>query len=139
MAKGRRSRAGISGWAVFFVIVVLLAAAGFYELYLQSIAPTISISSGSSSCSRITFLATNNNGVILHGWTATLKVSPRNQYITITPSSMAVAALAPHGTYSNRFDVSFAGAPTGQYQVQANLVNGTSTLATSNTVTCTIG
>lgn len=117
-------------------MVVLLAAAGFYELYLQSIAPTISISSGSSSCSRITFLVTNNNGVILHGWAATLKVSPPNQYITVTPSSTAVASLAPHGTYSNSFDVSFAGAPAGQYQVQVSLTNGTNTLATSNSITC---
>ena len=137
--KSSRRRAGISSWAVFFVIVVLLVAAAAYYLYTLSIAPTISISSGNSSCSSITFLVTNNNGVILHGWVATLKVNPPNQNIDVTPSSAVVAPLAPHGTYSNSFDVSFAGAPTGQYQVQANLINGTSTLATSNTITCTIG
>ena len=134
--QGKRSRAGISGWAVFLVIVVLLVAAAAYYLYQLSIAPTISISSDSSSCSTITFLVTNNNGVILHGWVATLKISPSNQYVIVAPSSTAVAALAPHGTYSNSFDVNFAGAPAGQYQAQASLVNGTNVLATSNSITC---
>jgi len=138
IGKKRRPRAGISGWAVFLVVVVLIFAAATYYLYQQSIAPTVSISSDNSSCSTITFLVTNNNGGILHGWVATLKISPPSQYIVVTPSSMAVAALAPHGTYSNTFDVSYVGAPAGQYQAQANLVNGTSTLATSNTITCTV-
>ena len=137
--KSKKTRRGISGTAVVLVLFVLMFAALFYVAYQESVAPKASISiSSNSSCSTIGFKVTNNDNRILHGWSVNLQVSPSDQHITVSPSSDNVIALAPKGTYSGSFGVSFSSAPPGNYQIKASLVNGTQSISTSNSITCSV-
>jgi hypothetical protein len=133
------TRRGVSGFAVLVILMIILGAAGVYLIYQQSLAPKaiISIFLG-QYCSPVKFVVTNQDSRILHGWTATLSVSPSDSQVSVNPASAAVIPLAPQGSYTGSFSISFGGAPPGIYQLKANLLNGTSTIATSNTLQCQV-
>lgn len=139
--KGKRQdRGGISATAVAVVLVIVVSIAGaVYVGYEQSLIPSAKISiKWGGTCSGLTFTVTNTGNKVLRVWSVNLETSPSGSGITWTPSTESVGKLGPQGQYSNSFVVSLAGTPPGTYKFTASLVNGSQTIATSNTLSCTL-
>jgi len=124
---------------ILVIVIIILACVAAYAILRTSSGEasiTISFVSKSGSCS-LTFNVINKASKILHGWTVSVKVSPAESNISVTPAAAPVIALAPQGSYNSTFTVTFVGVvPPGKYDLQANLLNGTKTIASSNTLSC---
>jgi len=125
---------------VLIVVIIILISVAAYSILqaARSGEASIAISflSKTGSCS-LSFRVTNNDNKILHGWTASIKISPVESNISVSPTLAPVYALAPQGSYNGTFTVTFVGVvPPGRYGLQATLLNGTITLANSNTLSC---
>jgi len=134
------TRRRIRGGMILVIVIIILACVAAYAILQASSSGeasiAISFASKSGSCS-LTFNVINKASKILHGWTVSVKVSPAESNISVTPAAAPVIALAPQGSYNSTFTVTFVGVvPPGKYDLQANLLNGTKTIASSNTLSC---
>jgi hypothetical protein len=136
----QNSRSGVSDGVIAIVLLLLAFAAFGYFLNQALNAPkaNITVSLG-ARCGTVNFQVTNTDSRILHGWSVKIEANPSGSGIVSSPVSAAVIALAPQGNYSGSFTVSYSGAPPGDYSLKATLVNGTQTIASSNTLTCKVG
>ena len=140
-----RSRRGIE--RVFVILSVLLL------LLVISIALIVSLSqseaarpkaaivlgASTNNCSRISFVVENQDTRIFHGWSVVPVITPTDSHIRISPDNYSIEVLGPRGNSTQRvFDVSLSGAPTGVYNLELNLVNGSSTIATSPSISCNV-
>ena len=136
LPKASRTR----GSVIIVAVVLVLACVAAYAILQASASgeATIAISfvSKTGSCS-LTFNVTNKANKILHGWVASVRVSPVESNISVTPALAPVIPLAPEGSYNATVTVTFVGVvPPGRYDLQASLLNGTRTIASSNTLSC---
>jgi hypothetical protein len=135
----RFQRTAISGLAISFGLLVVAFAAGGYFVYQAFTFPKAAVYISTHDCSTINYQVTNKDSRIFHGWAVEVVVTPSDSQITVSPEFAGVAALAPQGTSNGTISVAFAnGAPVGTYQISANLVNGSQTIATSNSLSCTL-
>jgi len=108
-------------------------------LYQQQAAPKAAIVISTSDCRTIGYEVINQDSRILHGWEVNVVVSPADSQIAVNPELAGVAALAPQGSVNGTVSIGYAsGTPVGTYQIVANLVNGTHTIASSNSLPCTL-
>jgi hypothetical protein len=132
-------RPAISAIGAAAVLLVLASAAGGYVLYQQETAPKAAIFISTTDCGTISYEVINQDSRILSGWGVNVVVTPADSHILVNPQVAGVVALAPQGSANGTVSVTFAnGSPVGTYQVVANLVNGTNTIATSNSIPCSL-
>lgn len=139
MMVGRRRR-GVE-WTtaaviLFFLLILVSFAYLGYQVFTKPRASiVINFSPG---CSSVVYTVSNDDSRILHGWSVVLTVSPSGSGITMTPGASSVQPLAPGGNATSSFTMNYSGAPRGNYQVVANLVNDTQSIAVSPSITCTV-
>ena len=133
------ARPAVSSAGAAFALLLVAFAAGGYVLYQQQAAPKAAIVISTSDCRTIGYEVINQDSRILHGWEVNVVVSPADSQIAVSPELAGVAALAPQGTVNGTVSIGYAsGTPVGTYQIVANLVNGTHTIASSNSLPCTL-
>lgn len=134
-----KDRTGVSTLAVLLVLFIVGMGGIVYLGYEQSLIPSakISITLG-NQCTPVAFKVTNTDNKVLRVWSVNLAATPSGSGIAWSPSSESVGVLGPQGQYSGSFAMSFAGAPPGTYKFTATLVNGSQTIATSNSLSCTV-
>jgi hypothetical protein len=133
------TRPAVSSAGAALLLILVAFAAGGYVLYQQQTAPKAAIFISTSDCGTISYKVTNQDSRILHGWGVNVVVSPADSQIAVSPELAGVAALAPQGSMNGRVSISYAsGTPVGTYQIMANLVNGTHTIASSNSLPCSL-
>jgi hypothetical protein len=129
-----RRRAGIAVWV--FIALVLINA------YLISTRfPDVNFtvaSGGDGDCSQVSFIVRNMGLPTLHSWAANVSISPRIP-IAVNPASVQLEPLAS-GLKSSQhvFAISFAGVPSGVYQLRVNVLNGTRVAASSAPISCNV-
>ena len=134
------SRRGIGIGKVFVALFILVFAGVGYLIYVDSVTPHagVSISWGGSGCGTVDFTVTNHDNKVYNVWQATLQSTPSESGISSSPVSATVGRLGPQGQYEGTFSVIYAGTPTGTYHFTVNLVNGSQTIATSNSIGCSL-
>jgi len=126
------------------LILVLVAGGLVYILYSyesSSGGPKAAVVLGESTddCSQVSFHVENQDTRILRGWSVVPVVSPTDPHIRSSPSNYSIEALGPRGNSSQYvFDITLTGAPTGIYRLQLDLVNGSSTIAVSPSISCSV-
>jgi len=127
------------------VILVVLGAVGIffavnaYENYASKPKGAVLLGASASDCGSVSFHVQNQDNRILHGWSVAPTVTPSDPHIQTSPSQFQIEPLAPRGNSSQyTFNISFTGAPSGIYQVQLELLNGSATIATSESLNCNV-
>lgn len=135
-----KKRSSIESSAAAIVVIFLLIFLAFGYLGYQIITkPRASVSISFASGCQVSYIVTNDDTRIFHGWSVVLAVSPPGSGVVITPPASPVQALAPGGNATGKFAMNYSAAPRGNYGIIANLINGTQTIAQSSSVTCTVG
>ena len=140
-----RRRSGIGRMIVIFVVLVILAVVGIffsliaYNAYANKPRAAVLVGVSTGACSSVSFHVQNQDTRILRGWYVVPSISPSDPHIQTSPGNFTIEALAPKGNSSQyTFNISFTGAPTGIYQLRLELLNGSSTIATSDSLSCTV-
>jgi len=138
-------RIGIDKALIAFGVIVIVVAVGIYILvnsyegYANRPKAAVLLGVSTGTCSSVSFHVQNQDTRILHGWYVVPSISPSDSHIQASPSNFTIEALAPKGNSSQyAFNISFTGAPTGVYQLQLELNNGSATIANSDSLSCTV-
>ena len=128
---------------VALVVFLVLVASGIifvvytYESSAGKPKAAVILGATTADCSQVSFHVQNQDTRILHGWSVVPTITPSDPHIQASPSSFPIEPLGPRGNSTEYvFDVSLSGAPTGIYQLQLDLVNGSATIATSASMSC---
>jgi len=154
MTRGRESRrsglrqnrrTGIGRIFVAFVVLVILVAAGVaflvytYETNTGKPKAAVILGTQTGGCSQVSFHVQNQDNRILHGWSVIPVITPTDPHFRTNPGNFSIEALGPRGNSTQYvFSVSLSGAPTGVYQLQLKLINGSASIATSASLSCKV-
>jgi len=141
----RNRRTGIERIFVAFVVLVLLIAAGVaflvyaYETNTGRPKAAVILGTPTGGCSQVSFHVQNQDNRILHGWSVIPVITPTDPHFRTSPDNFSIEALGPRGNSTQYvFSVSLSGAPTGVYQLQLKLINGSASIATSASLSCKV-
>jgi hypothetical protein len=140
----RRRKSGIGRVVValvFFILIVVGVALFVYAYESNAGRPKAAVILGSSTedCSQVSFHVQNQDTRILRGWSVVPVITPTDPHIQTSPSSFPIEALGPRGNSTQyMFEVSLSGAPTGIYQLRLELVNGSTPIAISSSISCKV-
>ena len=124
---------------VALLVVGILYGVYTYEGYSSGPKAAVLLGASTNTCSSVSFHVQNQDTRILHGWYVAPSISPSDPHIQTSPSQFQIEALAPRGNSSEyTFNITFTGAPTGVYQLRLDLLNGSSSIATSDPLSCTV-
>jgi len=141
MKPGRRSGRVVVALIVIIILLAVVIAfiVSSYEGSANKPKAAVILGVSAGDCSSVSFHVQNQDTRILRGWSVVPSISPSDPHIQMSPSSIQIEALAPKGNSSQyAFDFSFTGAPTGIYQLQLKLLNGSASIATSEALSCTV-
>jgi hypothetical protein len=141
----RRGRSGIEKVVLAFVVIAILfavviaLAVSTYQGYANGPKAAVLLGVSAGDCGSVSFHIQNQDTRILHGWYVVPSISPSDSHIQTSPGNFTIEPLAPKGNSSQyTFNITFTGAPTGVYQLRLELLNGSSTIATSDSLSCTV-
>jgi hypothetical protein len=128
---------------VVALVLLILIASGIalvvytYESNAGRPKAAVILGATTDDCAQVSFHVQNQDTRILHGWSVIATITPSDPHIQTSPSSFPIEPLGPRGNSTEYvFDVSLTGAPSGIYQLRLNLVNGSTTIATSTPISC---